>query len=78
VQPKYRNLTVSEMVESMTGDAIRDIESAINARDPKKFAEAFDGLTDGCNSCHTALNLGFIVIKTPETSAFPNQEFKKP
>jgi len=78
VQPKFRNLTVPEMIESMTGEAMRDLLSAIDARDPKKFEEAFDSLTDGCNSCHSALNHGFIVIKVPEASAFPNQEFKKP
>ncbi len=78
VQPKYRNLTVPEMVESMTGEPMRNLDNAISAHDAKKFADAFDSLTDGCNSCHTALNLGFIVIKTPEASAFPNQEFKKP
>ena len=78
VQPKYRNLTVPEMVESMTGEAMRDLQNAISAHDAKKFAEAFDSLTDGCNSCHTALNLGFIVIKVPEGDAFPNQEFKRP
>jgi hypothetical protein len=77
VQPKYRNFTTSEMVESMTGEAMRDLESAINARDPQKFAAAFDNLTDGCNSCHTALNLGFVEIKTPDASSFPNQEFKR-
>ena len=78
VQPKYRNLTVPEMVESMTGEAMRDLQDAISAHDAKKFADAFDSLTDGCNSCHTALNHGFIVIKTPDASAFPNQEFKGP
>ena len=78
VQPKYRNLTVPEMVDSMTGEAMRDLENAISAHDAKKFADAFDSLTDGCNSCHTALNLGFIVIKVPEGEAFPNQEFKRP
>jgi hypothetical protein len=78
VQPKFRNLTVPEMIESMTGEAMRDLQSAIDARDAKKFADAFDSLTDGCNSCHTALNHGFIVIKVPEASAFPNQEFKGP
>jgi hypothetical protein len=78
VQPKFRNLTVPEMIESMTGEAMRDLQSAIDARDAKKFADAFDSLTDGCNSCHTALNHGFVVIKVPEASAFPNQEFKGP
>lgn len=78
VQPKYRNLTVPEMVESMTGEAMRDLDDAIRARDPKKFETAFNDLTDGCNSCHTALNLPFIVIKTPEASPFPNQDFNAP
>jgi hypothetical protein len=76
VQPKFRNLTVPEMIESMTGEPMRDLDDAIRARDPKKFADGFDSLTDGCNSCHTALNHQFIVIKTPETSPFANQEFK--
>src|SRR5262249_28181613 len=77
VQPKYRNLTVPEMVESMTGEAMRDLQNAISAHDPKKFDAAFGDLTDGCNSCHTALNLGFIAIKVPEEPAFPNQDFKR-
>jgi hypothetical protein len=78
VQPKWRNLTVTEMIESMTGEPMKDLNEAIQAKNAKTFAEAYDSLTDGCNSCHTALNQGFIVIKTPEASAFPNQDFKVP
>jgi hypothetical protein len=78
VQPKYRNFTVAEMIQSMTGDATRDLDDAISARNAKRSADAFDGLTDGCNSCHTALGYPFVVIKAPERSSFPNQEFKAP
>lgn len=78
VQPKYRNFTVAEMIQSMTGDATRDLDDAIRTRDPKRSADAFDALTDGCNSCHTALGYPFVVIKPPEASSFPNQEFKAP
>jgi len=78
VQPKYRNFTVSEMIQSMTGDATHELDDAIRARSPKRAAAAFDDLTDGCNSCHTALGYPFIVIKTPEASGFPNQDFKAP
>ena len=78
VQPKYRNLTVAEMVQSMTGDATRDLDEAIHLRDAKRAGAAFDALTDGCNSCHTALDYPFVIIRTPETSSFPNQEFKAP
>ncbi len=78
VQPKWRNLTVAEMVKSMTGDATGALDDAIRARDPKRAAAAYDDLTDGCNSCHTALNHAFVVIKPPDASSFPNQEFKAP
>jgi len=78
VQPKWRNLTVPEMIESMTGEAMRDLDEAIQGKNAKQFAQAYEDLTSGCNSCHTALNHGFIVIKTPEASAFSNQEFKAP
>ena len=78
VQPKFRNTTVSEAIESMTGEAMRSLDDAIRARDPKKAAAAFSDLTDGCNSCHTALDHAFVVIKVPEASSFPNQEFNPP
>jgi hypothetical protein len=78
VQPKYMNFTVSEAIDSMTGEAMRGLDDAMRARDPKRAAAAFSDLTDGCNSCHTALNHAFVVIKVPEASSFPDQEFKAP
>jgi len=78
VQPKFRNLTVAEMIESMTGEAMRGLDDAIRARDQKRAATAFADLTDGCNSCHTALDHAFVVIKVPQASSFPNQEFNAP
>ena len=78
VQPKFRNLTVSQMIESMTGEPMRNLDDAIRARDAKRAAAAFADLTDGCNSCHTALDHAFVVIKVPEASSFPNQEFSAP
>ena len=78
VQPKFKNLTVSEMIESMTGEPMRSLDDAIRARDTKRAAAAFADLTDGCNACHTALEHAFVVIKVPEASSFPNQEFKAP
>ncbi len=78
VQPKWRNLTVAEMIKSMTGDATGALDDAIRARDAKRAAAAYDDLTDGCNSCHTALNHPFVVIKTPDASSFPTQDFKAP
>ena len=78
VQPKYMKFTVSEAIDSMTGEAMRGLDDAIRAHDPKRAAAAFSDLTDGCNSCHTALDHGFVVIKVPEASSFPDQEFNAP
>jgi hypothetical protein len=30
----------------------------------------------GCNACHMELDHPYVVIKTPDASAFPDQEFK--
>jgi len=75
VQPKFRNLTVAELIESTTAEPMRDLDAAIHARDEKAFADAYGRLTDGCNSCHAAVDHGFIVIKAPEASSFSNQDF---
>ena len=50
--------------------------SAIKQQDTQKFAAAYDQVTQGCNACHMELDHPYVVIKTPDASAFPNQEFK--
>jgi hypothetical protein len=73
--PEYKGTPVGKMIEAVTMPPIGDIESAIKARDSKKFAIAFDQLTAACNACHQAAKRGFIVIQRPPASAFPNQSF---
>ena len=33
-------------------------------------------LTEGCNACHQAANVGMVVIKVPSGSSFPDQDFR--
>ena len=40
--------------------------------DPQAFAD----LTGSCNSCHEALNHGFLVMKVPEVTGYANQDFR--
>jgi hypothetical protein len=75
-RPWFRNESVSELMESMTGDAIKALDEAIGAGDANLFTQAYSRLTDGCNGCHTALNHGYVVIKVPDQSAFRNQDFR--
>ena len=51
------------------------VDAAIKQEDAAKFAAAYDQLTQGCNACHMELNHPYVVIKTPDASAFPNQDF---
>jgi hypothetical protein len=73
--PKYKDIPVGQMIETLIMAPVADVEAAIKARDAGRFAAAFDKLTAACNSCHEATNRGFIVIQRPATSPFPNQSF---
>ncbi len=51
------------------------IETSIKLRDPAKFAAAYDRLTQGCNACHREVDHPYVVIKVPDASVFPDQDF---
>jgi hypothetical protein len=74
-QPRFRGYPVGELVEGALSQPLDAVDTAIKQQDPKKFAAAYDQLTQGCNACHAALDHPYVVIKAPDASAFPNQEF---
>ena len=74
-QPRFRGLPVAELVEAALNEPLAAVDAAIKARDPQKFAAAYDRLTQGCNACHASVDHPFVVIKPPDASAFPNQDF---
>ena len=76
LKPRFRNYSVADMMASTVDAPITAIEQATKAQDANGFAAAYARLTDGCNSCHVALNHPFVVIKAPDQSSFPNQEFR--
>lgn len=78
LRPRFRDQSVPNLMESMTGDAIKALDEAIEAKDAGQFTQAYARLTAGCNGCHAALNHAFVVIKVPDQSAFLNQEFRVP
>jgi hypothetical protein len=75
-RPRFRDQSVSELMEAMTGEPIRALEAAVQASDLSQFARAYDRLTEGCNSCHAALGHGYVVIQVPDQSYFANQAFR--
>ncbi len=74
-RPRFRNMPVPELMEALTGEPVKALEQAVQARDARQFAAAYDRLTAGCNACHTALGHAFVVIQVPDQSTFANQNF---
>lgn len=77
-QPRFDGLPIAELVDAAVKQPMDAVEAAIQNRDAKQFAAAYAKLTAGCNACHTAADHPFVVIKTPDVSAFPDQDFAPP
>lgn len=75
-QPRFRGLPVAELIDAAMTRPVGAVDAAIKQQDAQKFAAAYDQLTQGCNACHAAVDHSYVVIKTPDASAFPNQDFK--
>ena len=69
----YSGIPVSNV--TTLGTSLQSIGEAIDTKEGKRFAAAFDGLTDGCNTCHSTMSRGFIVILKPTDQPFGNQLF---
>jgi hypothetical protein len=76
--PKFRGMPVPDLIDAALTAPLGAVEAAIREKDPKKFAAAYDQVTQGCNACHITLDHPYVVVKTPDASAFPNQEFGPP
>ena len=65
----------AKLLDEKSLPPLGEVEQAIAAKSEKDFIKAFDKLTQACNSCHVAANVGFIKIKVPTASPFSNQAF---
>ena len=74
--PRWKGLPVPDLVDAAMTNPITRLDFAIKLRVPKQFDEAYGELTAACNACHGTTDNAFIVIKAPDASAFPNQEFQ--
>jgi hypothetical protein len=75
VVPRWKGLPVPDLIDAALKQPFAVLDFAIKAGDERQFNEAFDHVTAGCNACHSTAEQNFVVIKTPDASAFPNQEF---
>jgi hypothetical protein len=75
-RPVFRQQSVADNVEMFLGGPFRALDDAVRERNAAKFVEAYAMVNAGCNACHTALNQSQVVIRTPETPSYPDQEFR--
>jgi hypothetical protein len=65
-------------VEKAVGAGIAAVEKAVAGKDRAGFADAFDRLSAGCNSCHRTLDHAFVVIQRPTLLPYSDQSFAVP
>jgi hypothetical protein len=75
-RPVFRQQSVADYVEMFLGGPFRAVGDAVRDRNAAKFVDAYATVNAGCNACHTALNQSQVVIMTPETPSYPDQEFR--
>ena len=73
--PRWKGLPVPDLFEAAVGHPITVLDAAIKLQYRSQFDEGYERLTAGCNACHGTTDHSFVVIKVPDASAFPNQEF---
>ena len=74
--PKYINIDLGPTFINIMDSQVRAVNSAITSQNSQLFMTAFGDLTASCNSCHEALNHGFLVMKVPEVTGYGNQDFR--
>jgi len=74
--PRYRGLPMGGMIDAIAKGPMDELAKAIDAKDEVAFDAGYEKLTQGCNACHEAANVGMVVIKVPSASSFPDQDFR--
>jgi hypothetical protein len=75
--PTEQNISFPTMVGSVTDQPFKELDTAVKAKDDTAFAKAYADLTDGCNACHQALNLGVVAIRVPSGKSASDQDFRQ-
>jgi hypothetical protein len=67
--PIANDISLPEMIASVTEQPFTELGSAIKSKDGNAFAKAYADLTEACNSCHQALNHGVVKIGVPNPTS---------
>ncbi len=73
--PAASSVAQATLIHEKTEPALSALGKAIDDRSNSRFEAAFIEVTHACNECHQAAGFDFIVIQTPSSSPFSNQDF---
>ncbi len=77
ILPKYRDLSIPDLITSTVKEPLAAVDQAIRAKDGAQFTAAYGQLTTACNACHQSYDRAAIVIQPPTApGAFPDQDFR--
>jgi hypothetical protein len=73
--PMDRDISLQDMIASVTDQPFEDLHKAIQSKDTAAFAKAYGDLTSACNACHQGTNHGVVAIRVPTSSSNSDQDF---
>jgi hypothetical protein len=76
IMPKYRDLSIPDMITSTVKKPLAAVDQAIKAKDLGQFTVAYRQLSAARNACHRSYDRGTIVIQPPADGAYPDQDFR--
>jgi hypothetical protein len=76
LRPRYKRESIVEMLTLFTAKPLEDLEAAVDEEDSALFMQAYDSLTEGCNTCHSNHDYGFITIQRPTAPAWTNLRYR--
>jgi hypothetical protein len=71
----YRGLPVDDIVAA--AKPLNVLIDAATRKDDALYSRSFTELTNACNSCHAAGQVGIVHIRVPRTPQFDNQTFER-
>jgi hypothetical protein len=75
--PKYQSVDTAELMTAVVKAPLDAMDQAIMKGDLLQFTAAYAQLTNACNACHRSLKHAAVVIKVPDTSLYPGQDFRR-
>jgi hypothetical protein len=76
--PQWQSVPIADLMTAATKEPMASLARAIKDGASDRFMAAYEHLTDTCNACHQAANRPMVVIRVPDASSFPDQDFAPP